>query len=113
MNATVNRTQDGPPRAPFAAADSAPGSQEGRTITARATTRPRAACTEAPEIVGESAAAADLLSFIELAAGVEWNTLLTGETGTGKTIAAGAIHSRSARADRPFVKVDCSTIPKD
>ena len=113
MNATDNRTQEHPARAPFAVAASAPRRQEGRTITARATTRPRAAQMDAPEIVGESPAAAALLSFIELAAGVEWNALLTGETGTGKTIAARAIHNQSPRADRPFVKVDCSTIPKD
>ncbi len=37
--------------------------------------------------------------------------LLTGESGTGKELAASAIHARSPRRDRPFVKVNCASIP--
>ncbi len=39
--------------------------------------------------------------------------LIVGETGTGKDLAARALHANSARSDRPFVHVDCATLPKD
>ena len=47
------------------------------------------------------------------AAASEANLLLTGESGTGKTVLARAIHSWSSRADRPFNIVSCPSIPSE
>ena len=64
------------------------------------------------EIVGRSAAASDLRHQIRQIAGSSVNVLVTGESGTGKEIAARAIHRLSPRADRPFVPLNCGSIPE-
>ncbi len=51
-----------------------------------------------------------LQALVERIAPSEATVLLTGETGTGKTALARAIHARSARADRPFVEVTCTAL---
>jgi len=50
---------------------------------------------------------------IEQAAQVDITVLLCGETGTGKDLAARAIHHLSSRRRRPFVKVNCAAVPRE
>src|SRR6266581_107435 len=63
------------------------------------------------EIVGRSAALQRVLRQVEVVAPTDSSVLIQGETGTGKELIAQAIHNRSARRDRPFVKVNCAAIP--
>jgi formate hydrogenlyase transcriptional activator len=63
------------------------------------------------EIVGGSPALQRVLRQVEVVAPTDSGVLIQGETGTGKELIAQAIHNRSARRDRPFVKVNCAAIP--
>ena len=62
-------------------------------------------------IVGRSAELAAVYERIQLAAQTDATVLLRGETGTGKTLFARAIHVNSRRQSGPFVVVDCTTLP--
>jgi predicted ATPase len=62
------------------------------------------------EIVGSSPSLLDLLGQLEVVAATDSTVLIYGETGTGKELIARAIHNRSARKDRPLVKVNCGAI---
>lgn len=55
----------------------------------------------------------EAVGLAERVAATETNVLITGESGVGKDVLASFIHSRSSRATRPFVKIDCSTLPGD
>jgi len=63
------------------------------------------------EIIGQSAAFKYVLFKVEQIAAMDTTVLILGETGTGKELIARAIHSQSARRDRPLVKVNCATLP--
>ena len=63
------------------------------------------------EIVGRSPALQRVLRQVEVVAPTDSGVLIQGETGTGKELVAQAIHNRSARRDRPFIKVNCAAIP--
>ncbi len=52
-------------------------------------------------------------ALLERAAASDATVLLEGETGTGKEVAAESIHAESARADGPFIVVDCGAVPPD
>ena len=62
------------------------------------------------EIVGSSPALLELLRRVDQVAPTDSSVLIYGETGTGKELIARAIHDRSARKNRPLVKVNCSAI---
>ena len=63
------------------------------------------------EIVGRSLAVREILVKARQVALTGSTVLLLGETGTGKELVARFIHSRSARRDRTFVKVNCAALP--
>jgi two-component system nitrogen regulation response regulator NtrX len=63
------------------------------------------------EIIGTSAGIAQVKALIKQAAASDARILITGENGTGKEMAARAIHRGSSRADKPFVELNCAAIP--
>jgi two-component system nitrogen regulation response regulator NtrX len=64
-------------------------------------------------MVGESDAMNLLWEDIERAAPSKGRVLICGENGTGKELVAAAIHEKSPRRKKPFVKVNCAAIPRD
>jgi PAS domain S-box-containing protein len=64
------------------------------------------------EIVGKSDALKYVLTRVEQVAKTDATVLLQGETGVGKELIAQAIHEKSSRSDRPYVKVNCATLPE-
>ncbi len=64
------------------------------------------------ELVGESVAMQQLRQMIETAGPTNGRVLIGGENGTGKELVARAIHLWSARANRPFVTVNCAASPE-
>jgi PAS domain S-box-containing protein len=63
------------------------------------------------EIVGSSAALRKVLAQVAKVAQVDSTVLILGETGTGKELIARAIHKRSSRSSRAFIRVNCAAIP--
>ena len=63
-------------------------------------------------IVGTSERAARLRSRIAALAGTDVDVLLVGETGTGKDVAARALHEHGPRRERPFVAINCGALPE-
>ncbi|MDR1323070.1 MAG: sigma-54 dependent transcriptional regulator, partial [Candidatus Margulisbacteria bacterium] len=69
-----------------------------------------ARCTE---ILGESKVMQELFKKIQKIARTTASVLITGETGTGKELAAHAIHVMGPRAAKPFIAVNCGGIPNE
>ena len=83
-----------------------------RAQSARDATSDVRARMPAPAIVGRSKAIARVLSLAHVAAASDVAVLLLGETGTGKSALARAIHDASPRAGKPFVELNCAAIPE-
>ena len=64
------------------------------------------------EIVGKSDALKYVLTRVEQVAKTHATVLLQGDTGVGKELIARAIHDRSSRSDRSYIKVNCATLPE-
>ncbi len=64
-------------------------------------------------IIGGSRAMQEIYELIDSVAVSDANILILGESGTGKELIANAIHYTSARSKKPFVKVNCSALPKE
>ncbi len=63
------------------------------------------------QMVGRSVALQKIVSEIDLIAPTDAKVLISGETGTGKELVARAIHLKSKRSARPYIKVNCAAIP--
>jgi len=64
------------------------------------------------ELIGQSAPMRQLLEMIRLVADSQATVLLQGESGTGKELVARTIHQLSYRREKPFVVVDCGSLPE-
>ena len=64
-------------------------------------------------IVGRSSALRDVLQQVDDVAATDATVLITGESGTGKELLAKEIHERGRRSRRPFIRVNCSAIPRE
>lgn len=68
--------------------------------------------TRFENMIGQSRAMQEVFSLIEDVATTDSTVLITGETGTGKGLAAKAIHTKSPRSGGPFVAVNCGAFPE-
>jgi len=66
---------------------------------------------EVTEIIGESLPIRQVRDYLARIASAESNILITGETGTGKELAAEFVHRRSRRRNKPLLTINCAAIP--
>ncbi len=64
-------------------------------------------------IIGKSPPIQEVFSMIQRVGKTDASVLVLGESGTGKELVARAIHYTSLRADKPFIPIDCTTIPTE
>jgi len=64
-------------------------------------------------IVGDSLGLRQVLQQVDAVGPTDATVLITGESGTGKELLAREVHRQSRRSRRPFVKVNCSAIPRE
>lgn len=72
----------------------------------------RTSLSKTPALIGQSPVMKKLFSVIERVAPTDASVLITGATGTGKELAARAIHDQSPRRNNSFVDINCSAIPE-
>ncbi|MGA2541151.1 MAG: sigma 54-interacting transcriptional regulator [Verrucomicrobiota bacterium] len=65
------------------------------------------------EMIGQSAALKRLLRQVEMVARTDATVLILGESGTGKELIAREIHKNSRRGQRPLIRVNCASIPRE
>ncbi|MGH9861433.1 MAG: sigma-54-dependent transcriptional regulator [Candidatus Acidiferrales bacterium] len=80
--------------------------------TAHALSRQLRASGRLGDMVGTSKVMQQVMMTVEMAAPSTASVLITGETGTGKEVAARALHKLSPRSNGPFIAVNCSAIPE-
>jgi two-component system, NtrC family, response regulator AtoC len=102
---------------PFQSLDAAVGralqSARTRRQIAALTSERKSGATTVCSLVGRSPAVDALRAMVtRLAASDATNVLVEGESGSGKEVVARAIHFESARADKPFMQVNCAALPE-
>lgn len=80
------------------------------SLSGEVTSRPTSANDRFGPLIGASLRMRACFAQLERAAETSRPVLLEGETGTGKTVAAGAVHDASARKDEPFLTLDCAAL---
>ncbi len=71
------------------------------------------ALDEKYRMIGDSQAMKKIFNKIKMFADSDAKVLITGETGTGKELVANLLHYNSARAGKPFIKINCAAIPNE
>ena len=100
------------PQAEKAVAPSLPA-ESGETHRQAAHAKVVASTPPPAFIEGESDVARQLFNYVRLVSPTNMSVLINGASGTGKEYVAHRIHQLSKRADRPFVAIDCGSIPKE
>jgi len=73
----------------------------------------RAVVNRVEDIIGSSQQMQRVRELITTVAPTNSTVLILGESGTGKELVAGALHSHSARGEKPFVRVNCAAVPEN
>ncbi|MCW5213284.1 sigma-54-dependent Fis family transcriptional regulator [Desulfobulbus sp. TB] len=64
-------------------------------------------------MIGKSKAMQEVFTLADKVAEYPTTVLITGESGTGKELVAAGIHAKSGRADKPFIAVNCGSVPEN